>query len=616
MSSLTLEDIKGRPLAVLGGGVLGRRIACTWAAAGWTVNIRDPSPEQLNAAIHYVEQNVASYAKLISNELPGKAVPFSDLESAVKDAWTVIEAVPEKLEIKIDTFGDLAKLTRKDCLLASNSSSYKSGEMLEKVDDETKKRILNTHYMMPPLNRVVELMTDGFTDKEIFPFYVERLKECGMSPIVARKESTGFVFNRVWAAIKRECLTILSEGVSTPEELDRVWVEMFSGGKQGPCAMMDAVGLDTVEFIEEHYVKERGLSPENTIDFLKKEYIDKGRLGAKSGKGGLYPAGHTTKTQKEDAGNHHNLHAPILYFLDLGLNSLDDALHSGKVLAQSSSGGDLRTLISGLTLPDGLDISLKNNRLYYTLMGVPDKNDGTVQSCNLDGSDVKVVIKPGDVHTPKQLIIDHDNEKLYFCDREGLRVMRCNLDGSEHEVLVQRGDWKIEEETNDSLRWCVGIAVDPKNGHFYWTQKGTSKGGKGKIFRANMQIPAGENASTRADIETLLTGLPEPIDLEIDAEAGELFWTDRGDPPYGNTINVISVKNLKNVSDKKDNPKFKILARNMHEAIGIKLDTRNRHIYATDVGGAVYRFNMDGKNKTKVYESENGSFSGITLAHV
>jgi 3-hydroxyacyl-CoA dehydrogenase len=166
--------------------------------------------------------------------------------------------------------------------------------------------------MMPPDNRIVELMTDGETDEDLFPFYVERLKEVGMHPIVAQKESTGFVFNRIWAAIKRECLTVLAEGVSTPEELDRVWIEMFSGGKAGPCAMMDAVGLDTVEFIEEHYVKERGLSTEKTVDFLKKNFIEQGKLGAKSGKGGLYPAGYTTKAKSEDAHHHDNLHAPSL----------------------------------------------------------------------------------------------------------------------------------------------------------------------------------------------------------------------------------------------------------------------------------------------------------------
>lgn len=291
-------------------------------------------------------------------------------------------------------------------------------------------------------------------------------------------------------------------------------------------------------------------------------------------------------------------------------------MHSGKILLKSASGGNTRTLVSGQTLPDGLDISLKTNRIYWTNMGVPTANDGTVQSCKLDGSDIKSVIKPGDVHTPKQIIIDHQNDKLYFCDREGLRVMRCNLDGSAYEVLVQRGDWKIESDISDQTHWCVGITVDIKARKFYWTQKGPSKGGKGRIFRANMQMPSGETASNRSDIETVLMGLPEPIDLELEPESQKLFWTDRGDPPTGNTINAVSVGLLRNLTSAQENPKFEVLARNMHEAIGIKLDARNGHIYATDIGGAVYRFGMDGKGKERVFESEEASFSGITLAYV
>ena len=616
MLELSVEAIKGRPVAVLGGGVLGRRIACTWAAAGYTVHIRDPSLEQRNSAIHYVEQNVTSYAKAISNSTPGKAIAFEDLEPAVKDAWTVIEAVPEKLQLKIDTFAQLAQLTNKDCLLASNSSSYKSGEMLEKVDEDTKRRILNTHYMMPPDNRIVELMTDGFTDEAVIPFYIERLKECGMSPIVARKESTGFVFNRIWAAIKRECLTVLSEGVSTPEELDRVWVEMFSGGKAGPCFMMDAVGLDTVAFIEQHYVKERGLPTKDTVGFLQSNYIDKGALGGKSGKGGLYPAGHTTKSSGEESSHHDNLHSPTLYYLDLGMNSKEEVMHAGKIVAQSASGTEPKTLVSDLTLPDGLDISIKDNRIYWTNMGIPSENDGSIQSCKLDGTDIKDIVKKGDVHTPKQLIVDQENNKLYFCDREGLRVMRCNLDGSSQETLVQTGNWEIKEETQDSLRWCVGISVDNKRGHFYWTQKGASKAGKGKIYRASLKMPAGQDATSRTDIETVLTGLPEPIDLGLDEEAGKLYWTDRGDPPMGNTINSLGLNDITHVEDASDNPRYNVLARNMHEAIGIKLDKKNQHIYATDMGGFVYRFDMDGQNKKRIVDAEERAFSGITLAYV
>lgn len=111
--------------------------------------------------------------------------------------------------------------------------------MLAKVSSDAKARILNTHYYIPPQTMIVELMTDGHTDKAIFTFMVERSREAALKPYVARKESTGFIFNRLWAAIKRETLTVLSEGVSVPEEIDSMWTEMFSGKEGGPCATMD-----------------------------------------------------------------------------------------------------------------------------------------------------------------------------------------------------------------------------------------------------------------------------------------------------------------------------------------------------------------------------------------
>jgi 3-hydroxyacyl-CoA dehydrogenase len=161
------------------------------------------------------------------------------MKQAVRNAWLVIEAVPEKLELKIATFAELEALVPDDCILASNSSSYKTSEMISQISDSTKTRVLNMHYYMPPACMIVELMTDGYTSPEIFPFMVERCKEAATSPYVARKESTGFIFNRLWAAVKREVLTILAEGVSVPEEIDSMWTELFLKGKSLPCRTMD-----------------------------------------------------------------------------------------------------------------------------------------------------------------------------------------------------------------------------------------------------------------------------------------------------------------------------------------------------------------------------------------
>lgn len=248
-------------------------------------------------------------------------------------------------------------------------------------------------------------------------------------------------------------------------------------------------------------------------------------------------------------------------------------------------------------------------------MGIPTSNDGMVQSCKLDGSDIQTVISKGAVHTPKQLIIDQENGKLYFCDREGMRVMRSNLDGSEHETLIQTGDWENENDAVDQLKWCVGISVNNTQGKFYWAQKGMSKAGKGRIFRANIEMPTGQSASNRQDIEMILSGLPEPIDMEIDEDTQTLFWTDRGDPPTGNSLNSLKLGEIKGLKEGEKSPKYDILTRQLHEAIGLKLDQINKHIYLTDLGGTVYRCGIDGKDKKKIYDEE-ASFSGTGLAHV
>lgn len=305
-------------------------LGCVWSSAGYDIRICDPSSEQRAAAIAYIKENAPIYAEGTPRNQPGETVEaFESVQEAVRNAWLVIEAVPEKLELKIDTFAQLAATAPGDCILASNSSSYKSSEMLGNLppqDETVKARILNTHYYMPPGNMIVELMTDGYTAEGIFPYLVDRSREAALFPYVARKESTGFIFNRLWAAVKREVLTILAEGVSEPGEIDSMWRRMFVEGGVVPCEMMDSkcllmplppflmwyffeisiifratnkwvdVGLDTVAFIEEHYIKERGLSGEKTVEFLRENYLDHKKLGSKCANGGLYPSGNSAQS--------------------------------------------------------------------------------------------------------------------------------------------------------------------------------------------------------------------------------------------------------------------------------------------------------------------------------
>lgn len=111
------------------------------------MRIRDPSAAQREAAVEYIKEDIGTYTA-ITRRQAGSWEAFEDLPAAVKDAWLVIEAVPEKLEIKLSTFADLEKYTAEDCILASNSSSYKSSELVTKVSDATKARVLNTHFMV------------------------------------------------------------------------------------------------------------------------------------------------------------------------------------------------------------------------------------------------------------------------------------------------------------------------------------------------------------------------------------------------------------------------------------------------------------------------------------
>ncbi|KAL8626196.1 hypothetical protein Q9189_008118 [Teloschistes chrysophthalmus] len=272
---------------------------------------------------------------------------------------------------------------------------------------------------------------------------------------------------------------------------------------------------------------------------------------------------------------------PTLLILDL----LGPALHSpslgpthGRILASPSSGlfsssssrvvGGGEVLVEGQVLPDGIVFvdggcggggegrgsggkGKGRGRIYWTNMGVPGgmgppgtPAGGSVCCVELDEKDgqegerrvgeVKTVIpsRTKGSRCPKQITYAPDRNgdgegHLYFCDREGMAVRRCELDGQGLVTLVQTGD--PDTNCGEKYRWCVGVAVDTRRGWLYWSQKGGSKAGEGRICRVrSLDVPGGAGAGERGDVEVLYEGLPEPVDLELDGEAQVLHWTDRG----------------------------------------------------------------------------------------
>ena len=121
-------------------------------------------------------------------------------------------------------------------------------------------------------------------------------------------------------------------------------------------------------------------------------------------------------------------------------------------------------------------------------MGNPRSNDGSIERADLDGQHRKTIVPQGGTFTPKQLHLDGENGKLYWSDREGMRVMRVNLDGSQIETLVDtsQGDAR---PGRDAKKWCVGITVDPKRGQIYWTQKGPDNANQGKTLSRAYRHP-------------------------------------------------------------------------------------------------------------------------------
>jgi sugar lactone lactonase YvrE len=281
-------------------------------------------------------------------------------------------------------------------------------------------------------------------------------------------------------------------------------------------------------------------------------------------------------------------------------------LSGGRIQSMNPDGSDRKVVVTGCRLPDGIAVDVDGGHIYWTNMGsTPSVNDGSIERADLDGKNRRVIVPPGGTFTPKQIQLDKKNGKLYWCDREGMRVMRSNLDGSRIETLVQTGE--SDADRRDQTRWCVGITIDPEHKQIYWTQKGPDNGEQGRIFRAGIEIPKGQTAADRSDIEVFFDRLPEPIDLELDHKNRVLYWTDRGDPPRGNTVNRASI------DAKPQAPE--IVVTHLMEGIGIALDVPGDQMFVTDFAGSIYSAKLDGSGELNFLFAQ-GNLTGIAYAEV
>ena len=283
-----------------------------------------------------------------------------------------------------------------------------------------------------------------------------------------------------------------------------------------------------------------------------------------------------------------------------------EASGGGRLFSINPDGSEKTFLVSGCPVPDGVAVDVVGGHVYWTNMGVPPRNDGSIERVDLDGANRTTIVPSGGTYTPKQLHLDPIGRKLYWSDREGMRVMRCALDGSQVETLVVAGHG--DDDRRDETNWCVGVAVDHVGGHLYWTQKGPSDAGLGRILRAGLNLPAGHTAADRSDIEVLFKDLPEPIDLEIEHTTRTLYWTDRGDPPHGNTVNRAQLDTI-GLSEPE------IVMTHLMEGIGIALDPDHNRMFVTDLGGNIWIAALDGSGNRPI-RAVQGNLTGIAYAEL
>lgn len=205
------------------------------------------------------------------------------LENACENADLVVENVPEKLQLKQQIFEQLDRFCPPHTLLNSNTSSLLMSEIHAGISEQRQTQTFSVDHDDPIRNDYLEMMWTAQTSDATKTAAVAHYRTLGFEPIITEKEIKGYSINRVWRAVKRECLYLWANGYITPSEFDRGWMTEW-GTKLGPFKLMDLIGLQTIYHIENSYFDASGDERDRPPQQLK-EMLDAGHLGMKSGKG-------------------------------------------------------------------------------------------------------------------------------------------------------------------------------------------------------------------------------------------------------------------------------------------------------------------------------------------
>jgi 3-hydroxybutyryl-CoA dehydrogenase len=262
-------------IAVIGVGYLGKQIAEQTALKEYSIRLYDINKEDLEKFSRKLERR-----KRVKN-IPGEITSHDKIEDAVKDADLIIEAVPEKLDLKLEIFKVIDKAAPDYAIIATNSSSIPVSKLESAV--ERKDKVLNIHFYNVITMPMADIQKGTKSSDETFEKGKQWVESIEITPLIVKKECYGFVFNRVWRAIKKECLKIWAGGYADLQEVDKAW-KIFTGMSIGPFQFMDQIGLDVIYDIEMSYYNNSKNSDDLPPQALK-DLVEKGQLGRKTGKG-------------------------------------------------------------------------------------------------------------------------------------------------------------------------------------------------------------------------------------------------------------------------------------------------------------------------------------------
>ncbi len=279
-----------KKVAVIGAGLMGHGIAQTFAAAGFEVNLTDTVSEVLRGAPARIRNNLnlmADSGRLSAERIPEIMARVSlqpDLGRAVEKADFVCESISENLEAKQDLFAQLDAACPPRTILTTNSSSLSLSQVGARIARRDK--LIATHFLNPPhIIPLVEIMPGGETSEEVLQTTVALMRQCGQAPVILKKEAPGYIFNRLLAALFREAMTLVGDGIAEVEDVDLA-VKAGLGLRMpfmGLLELADLAGLDLVE------VTLRNLIPlinsQTTPPALLSEKVKRGELGGKTEKG-------------------------------------------------------------------------------------------------------------------------------------------------------------------------------------------------------------------------------------------------------------------------------------------------------------------------------------------